>query len=131
MLLNTLITGWPSCRSTQRPSVALTGIVVARVYHNLAVRRVPEKSGRQGWDFALRNGDHHQVASAWHFGNGDRLGASLFGQAGKAFRASRIGDHHVVHQAGEMPSERRADVARTNDSNLQFLLHKRLLHMLA
>jgi hypothetical protein len=35
-----------------------------------------------------------------------------------------------VPQTGEMPGERRADVARANDSNLQFPFHKCLLCVL-
>jgi hypothetical protein len=35
-----------------------------------------------------------------------------------------VGYHYVVPQADEMPGESPADVARTNDSDLQFPFHK-------
>jgi hypothetical protein len=64
-----------------------------------------EESGRQVLDFALRNGDYHQATPVWHFGDGGRLGAGFLGHAGQAFRAARVGYHHVVLQTGEMPGE--------------------------
>jgi hypothetical protein len=35
-----------------------------------------------------------------------------------------VGYHYIVPQADEMPGESPADVAHTNDSNLQFPFHK-------
>ena len=94
MLLNALITGRPSRRSTQRlsgipasissmPAIPLPWVIVARIDHHHVARDPGKQIFRQIPDLRLGNRHHHHVAGAGRLPNRYRLRAALFRERGE------------------------------------------------